>query len=59
MKKKPSVTQQMNWRPTAEDVRLIQELRARLGVSDADILRLGIRALATQQKIISTSKAAD
>lgn len=50
-------TFQMNWKPNPEDLRLLKELSAALGVSDSDILRLGIRCLAKQE--IAGTKAAD
>ena len=48
---------QMNWKPSEDDLRLMKELSAALGVSDSDILRLGIRSLAKQE--LAGSKAAD
>jgi hypothetical protein len=34
-----------NWRPKADDLKLISDLQRKLGVSEADILRLGVRCL--------------
>lgn len=48
-KKKP--LGQMNWRPLPEDKKLMAELSSRLGVSESDIIRLGIRSLAKQEGV--------
>lgn len=42
-KKNPPVK---TWRPTAEDYRLLQEMSKKLGVSDPDVVRMGLRKLA-------------
>lgn len=34
------------WRPTPEDQKLMKELTHKLGVSEPDILRIGLRRLA-------------
>lgn len=42
-KKNPPVK---TWRPTAEDYRLMQDMSKKLGVSDPDVVRMGLRKLA-------------
>ena len=54
MAKKQAKPSQKNWRPTVEDVKLLAELKSKTGmVSETDIIRLALRALATQQGINS------
>jgi hypothetical protein len=40
---------QVTMAPTPEDEKLFAELKKKLGVSEADIIRLGLRALATKE----------
>ena len=41
---------QRAWRATVEDERLVQELKARLGIkNDSDLVRMGLRALAEKE----------
>lgn len=42
-KKNPPIK---TWRPTEEDYRLMQEMSKKLGVSDPDVVRMGLRKLA-------------
>lgn len=42
-RKRPPVK---TWQPTAEDAKLLQDLRDKLGVTDPAIVRMGIRKLA-------------
>jgi DNA-binding transcriptional regulator GbsR (MarR family) len=42
-KKNPPVK---TWRPTVEDARLMDEMSEKLGVSDPDVVRMGLRKLA-------------
>ena len=38
------------WAPTLEDVKLIDELKAKLGiVNESDLVRMGLRALAAKE----------
>lgn len=46
-KKRPNQT----WRPNVEDERLLAELKGRLGVSETDVIRLGLRKLAIAEGI--------
>jgi hypothetical protein len=47
LKQKPS---QKTWRPTWEDIKLLAELKARLGVvNETDVLRMALRALAQKE----------
>jgi len=39
------------WRPTVEDKRLMEELAHKFGIKEVDILRMGLRRLAEEQKI--------
>jgi hypothetical protein len=40
------------WRATPEDQKIIQELKAKLGVnSESDIFRMGLRALAQKEGV--------
>lgn len=45
-------TKTMTWRPTVEEFKLIAELKGRLGVSESDIVRIGIRRLAQAEGVI-------
>jgi len=48
--KKIKVPAQKTWRPKLEDVRLLSELKAKLGVgNETDVIRMGLRALATKE----------
>lgn len=49
--KKSKLVPKQNWRPTPEDWKLWKELEAKLGVSGADILRLGLRTLAAKEGV--------
>ena len=50
MARKKQPRPQMNWRPTAEDEKLMAELKAKLGImTESDVLRLGLRALAQKE----------
>jgi hypothetical protein len=50
--KKVKVPVQKTWRPTAEDVKLLADLKARTGmVNETDILRLALRALAQKEGV--------
>ena len=43
---------QKTWRPTLEDVKLLAELKAKLGmVNETDVLRLALRALAQKEGV--------
>jgi hypothetical protein len=42
---------QVTMAPTPEDEKLFAELKRKLGVSEADIIRLGIRALAVKEGV--------
>lgn len=45
--KKAAKPDKKNWRPTVEDVKLLAELKAKLGVvNETDIIRQGLRKLA-------------
>ena len=51
--------QTRSWRPTIGDVKLMDELKAKLGiVNESDILRIGLRRLAESEGLTG-SKAAD
>jgi len=44
---KKKTPNQKNWRPTHEDVKLLAELKAKMGVlNETDIIRQGLRKLA-------------
>lgn len=43
----------MTWRPTAEDSKLMTELRGKLGITDSDVIRIGIRRLAEAEGLNS------
>jgi hypothetical protein len=47
--KKPKHPSPKTWRPTPEDQEIMQDLRAKLGVSDPAILRLAVRKLAEHE----------
>lgn len=48
--KRIKVPVQKTWRPTLEDVKLLAELKAKMGVvNETDILRQALRALATKE----------
>ena len=50
MTKRIKVPVQKTWRPTLEDVKLLAELKAKMGVvNETDILRQALRALATKE----------
>jgi len=52
MAKKPKPLPTKTWRPTVEDAKIFDELKAKLGiVSDSDLMRLGLRALATKEGV--------
>lgn len=44
--KKPVGPKTKFWRPTFEDVKLIETLRSKLGIGEPDVVRLGLRRLA-------------
>lgn len=47
--KKPKQTRK-NWRATVEDVKLLGELKAKLGVvNETDVVRMGLRKLAEHE----------
>jgi antitoxin component of RelBE/YafQ-DinJ toxin-antitoxin module len=50
MKKRLS-SENLTIRPTAEDKKLIEKLCKQLGVSVSQIVRLGLRALATKEGV--------
>ena len=44
--KKPNLAQK-NWRPTPKDFKLLDELKAKMGVrNETDLVRMGLRKLA-------------
>lgn len=46
------VPAQKTWRPTLEDVKLLAELKAKMGVvNETDILRQALRALAAKEGV--------
>jgi hypothetical protein len=48
VKKKPK--RNMTWTPTHEDRKLIDELKAKVGVmTDSELMRMGLRALAVKE----------
>jgi hypothetical protein len=49
---KPAVK---TWQPTAEDQQLMDDLRAKLGVTDPAIVRMGIRKLAEAEGILKSA----
>jgi hypothetical protein len=49
--KQVKVNPKLNLRPTADDQKIIVALRKKLGVDTSQILRLGIRALATKENV--------
>lgn len=50
MSKKIKVPVQKTWRPKLDDVRLLSELKAHLGVgNETDVIRMGLRALAAKE----------
>ena len=47
VKKSKAEPKTKTWRPTPEDVKLFDELKAKLGVvNDSDVVRMGLRKLA-------------
>jgi hypothetical protein len=48
---KKQYPQNLTIRPTPEDRKLIEELRKKLGVEVSQIVRLGLRALATKEGV--------
>jgi hypothetical protein len=52
MKKSTPKPKARNWRATPEDEKLVQELKAKLGVqNDSDLVRMGLRALAAKEGV--------
>lgn len=52
MAKKKDFGKNKVWRATPEDQKIIQELKAKLGVnSESDIFRMGLRALAQKEGV--------
>jgi len=48
--KKPKTPSQKTWRPTVDDIKLLAELKAQLGVvNETDVIRMGLRALAAKE----------
>jgi hypothetical protein len=48
--KKLKVPAQKTWRPKYEDVKLLTELKAKLGVgNETDVIRMGLRKLADHE----------
>lgn len=47
----PKVRPNQTWRPNVEDEKLLAELKGRLGVSETDVIRLGLRKLAQAEGI--------
>jgi hypothetical protein len=42
------------WKPTAEDEKLVQEIKAKLGVTSvSDIVRMGLRKLAESHGLLN------
>lgn len=39
------------WRPSNEDNKLLDELKRKLGISEPDVLRMGLRRLAEMEGI--------
>jgi hypothetical protein len=48
-KKKP---QQKTWRPTLEDVKLIADLKRKMGVTEVALIRMGLRKLAEREGLL-------
>ena len=52
-KKQIKVPVQKTWRPKAEDVKLLAELKAKIGVgNETDVIRMGLRALAAKEGMV-------
>jgi len=51
-KKRPALAAPKTWRPTPEDIKLLAELKGKLGVvSESDVIRMALRALATKEGV--------
>ena len=50
--KKDPVPKMKSWRPTVEDEKLVNDLKAKLGIlSESDLVRMALLALAENQKV--------
>jgi len=48
--RKPALIPSKTWRPTEEDLKVIADLKAKLGiVSESDLFRMGLRKLAESE----------